>query len=132
MTRVATQLSLIPDPRVLVRYHPEMPPPEAGGPFDFGTFAAWVAGWPELCGYGEDEGAAVLALAGVLRELDADPRQPLTTLGQIATAVGRLLLSPTTQRTERISLATAFATPTLPTARAQRRQSARPFPMAGI
>lgn len=92
MVQPRTQLSLIPSPRVLLRYHPEMQPPEATGPCELGTFAASLAGRPDLRGYGEDEAVAVLALAVVLLHLAAEEerRAPLTSLGQALTAARRL------------------------------------------
>jgi len=61
------QLSFVVHPRVLMRYHPDMAPPDAQGPFDTGTFCASLARYPRLCACGGTERAAVEALAGRLR-----------------------------------------------------------------
>ncbi len=63
------QLSFVVRPRVLLRYHPDMAPPDAEGPFEVGTFCASLARHPRLCACGGTERTAVQALADLLLTL---------------------------------------------------------------
>lgn len=82
---------MIATPRVLLRYHARMAPPD-GGPFDLGTFAAWLAGRPLPRGYGGTERAAIAELAKQLCELSRPPSASLrlTAFGQVLAAAQRL------------------------------------------
>ncbi|MGI8904501.1 MAG: hypothetical protein ACR2IP_12825 [Solirubrobacteraceae bacterium] len=91
MSRPA-QLSFMPMPRVLVRYDPDVQPPEATGPFEFGTFTASLAGHPGVRGEGKTEQAALGELATQLRDHTHrhGAKGRLTVLDQALTAAARL------------------------------------------
>lgn len=86
------QLSFVVAPRVLLRFHRARQPPDATGPFEWGAFAATLAGRPQLRGWGRTELQAITGLATLLRGLvDERPTTPrLTAFGQALTAAERL------------------------------------------
>lgn len=67
-----SQLSFIDSPRVVTQYYPSRQPPDATGPFEWGSFRAELVGSPALAGWGRTEHLAVTALAARLRERVAD------------------------------------------------------------
>lgn len=70
----AEQLSFVDDARVMLVYDPSRQPPDATGPFEWGSFSAALAGCPSLHGWGRTEALALAALGERLRErVDGQP-----------------------------------------------------------
>ena len=86
-----SQLSLLEELTVVLRWHPDVSPPDATGPFDHAHEAA-VATNPSLRGWGRTEHTAIRALAARLRQLaTAGPRAAgLTPVDRALTAAERL------------------------------------------
>jgi hypothetical protein len=88
----AVQLSLIETPRLVLEFDPRRQPPDATGPFEWGSYTAALASCPSLSGQGRTERLALTALA--MRLTDCVGEQPapreLSTTGQALVAAERL------------------------------------------
>jgi hypothetical protein len=86
------QLSFVDAPRVVVRWHRMVSPPDSIGPFDTAAFEAALATSPELSGWGRTEESAIAALADRLCRLvgGRSAANELTALGQVLVAAQRL------------------------------------------
>lgn len=65
---VAEQLSFVDGVRIGLVYDPSRQPPDATGPFEWGSFTAALAACPSLNGSGRTEALALVALGERLRE----------------------------------------------------------------
>ena len=67
MAADALQTSFVETPSITMRYDPERQPPDATGPFEWGSYLAALRGDPKLVGEGRTEPLALADLAEILR-----------------------------------------------------------------